>query len=260
SMMLTSKIAALQDFREYQELNWNGSFEDYLNLVRANPKVTRTAYQRVYDMILSFGQEEYIDNKKKIIRYNFFKDEHHGGRDAVYGLDIPLMRLVNVFKSAAARYGTRRRVILLHGAVGSSKSTIARLIKRGLEEYSRTPEGALYTFEWSLPPGLEHIAGGSNTFKCPMHEEPLRIIPPEWRKKALVELGINAVEHEKIYIEGDLDPACRLIFRELMAHHKGDWSKVTHSVKVRRLILSEQDRVGVGTFQPKDEKNQDSTE
>ena len=105
-MDLTSKIAALQDYREYEELNWNGTFEDYLKIVRENPKVSRTAYQRVYDMILSYGQEEYIDNKKKLIRYNFFKDEQHGGRDAVYGLDSPLMKLVNVFKSAAQRYGT----------------------------------------------------------------------------------------------------------------------------------------------------------
>ena len=29
-MDLTSKIAALQDFREYEELNWSGTFEDYL--------------------------------------------------------------------------------------------------------------------------------------------------------------------------------------------------------------------------------------
>ena len=146
-MSLTQKIAALQDYREYAELNWRGTFEEYLEIVRKNPKVTRTAFQRVYDMILSYGQEEYIDNKKRLIRYNFFKDEHHGGRDAVYGLDIPLMRLVSVLHSAAQRYGTERRVILLHGPVGSSKSTIARLIKRGMEEYSRTPEGALYTYE-----------------------------------------------------------------------------------------------------------------
>ena len=56
------------------------------------------------------------------------------------------------------------------------------------------------------------------------------------------------------------DPACRMVFRELMAHYKGDWSKVVQHVRVRRLVLSEQDRVGIGTFQPKDEKNQDSTE
>src|SRR5262252_1962761 len=174
-MDLTSKIAALQDYREYEELNWNGTFEDYLSVVRENPKVTRTAFQRIYDMILSYGQEEYIDNKKRLVRYNFFKDEYHGGRDAIYGLDIPLMRLVSVLHSAAQRYGTERRVILLHGPVGSSKSTIARLIRRGIEEYSRTPEGALYTYDWTIPEKLTQVTGGQTTFKCPMHEEPLRL-------------------------------------------------------------------------------------
>ena len=130
---LIKKIAGLQNLKEYAELNWSGSFEEYLGIVRKNPAVSRTAFQRVYDMILSFGQEEYIDNKKRLIRYNFFKDEQHGGKDAVFGLDIPLMRLVNVFKAAAQRYGTEKRVILLHGPVGSSKSTIARLLKKGLE-------------------------------------------------------------------------------------------------------------------------------
>jgi len=79
-------------------------------------------------------------------------------------------------------------------------------------------------------------------------------------KKALVELGINVAGKAHVHVEGDLDPACRLIFRELMAHYKGNWADVVKNIKVRRLILSEQDRVGIGTFQPKDEKNQDSTE
>ncbi len=258
-MTLTSKIAALQDYREYEELHWSGSFEDYLAIVRQRPQVTRTAYQRVYDMILSYGQEEYIDNKKKLIRFNFFKDEHHGGRDAVYGLDIPLMKLVNVFKSAAQRYGTERRVILLHGPVGSSKSTIARLLKKGVEEYSRTPDGALYTYEWVVPAELKHITGGQEIFPSPMHEEPLRLIPAEWRERAFKDLGLDTAENRP-YIEGDLNPACRQIFRELMSHYKGDWSKVISHVRCKRMILSEKDRVGIGTFQPKDEKNQDSTE
>src|SRR3954453_16115693 len=210
---LIAKVASLQNLKEYAELNWSGSFEDYLGLVRKNPAVTRTAFQRVYDMILSYGQEEYIDNKKRLIRYNFFKDEQHGGRDAIYGLDIPLMRLVSVLQSAAQRYGTERRVILLHGPVGSSKSTIARLIKGGIEEYSRTPEGAMYTYDWILPESLAQVAGGSREFKCPMHEEPLRLIPPEWRDRALVELGVNGPDHRKVRGGGDLDPACPPLFR-----------------------------------------------
>jgi serine protein kinase len=253
-------IASLQNQNVFAELSWQGTFEQYLAIVRQNPAVTRTAFQRVYDMILSYGVEEYLDNKKRLIRFNFFKDLQHGGQDAIFGLDIPLMRLASVLKSAAERYGTERRVILLHGPVGSSKSTIARLLKRGMEDYSRTPEGALYTFEWILPPELERIAGGQPAFRCPMHEEPLHLIPIDWRERALISMGVNTPDHERVRVDGDLDPACRLIFRELMAHHKGDWSKVVEHVRVRRLMLSEQDRVGIGTFQPKDEKNQDSTE
>jgi len=169
------------------------------------------------------------------------------------------MKLVNVFKSAAQRYGTERRVILLHGPVGSSKSTIVRLLKKGLEDYSRSTEGALYTFEWVLEGELARLAGGHELFPCPMHEEPLRLIPEEWRGKALEQLRLGN-EHHAISCDGDLDPACRQIFRELMERYKGDWSKVVRHVRVRRMIMSEKDRIGVGTFQPKDEKNQDSTE
>ena len=82
-------------------------------------------------------------------------------RDAVFGLDVPLMRLMNVLKSAAQGYGTERRIILLHGPVGSAKSTIARQLKKGIEEYSRTADGALYTYYWTLPGALSELAGGS---------------------------------------------------------------------------------------------------
>ena len=145
---MTDRIAAMQDIKHKKELHWDGGFEDYLAIVRQRPQVTRNAYQRLYDMIISYGTEEYIDNKKKLIRYNFFKDELFGGMNAIFGLDIPLMRLVHVLKAASEGYGPERRVILLHGPVGSSKSTIARLLKQGIEQYSRTPDGGLYTFDW----------------------------------------------------------------------------------------------------------------
>src|SRR5450631_1383255 len=146
---MVAQIAAMQDYDRYRDLAWEGSFEEYLTLVRERPQTTRNAYQRVYDMIISYGTEEYIDNKKKLVRYNFFKDELGGGQNAIFGLDIPLMRLVHVLRAASEGYGPEKRVILLHGPVGSSKSTIARLLKQGVEQYSRSPDGALYTFEWS---------------------------------------------------------------------------------------------------------------
>ncbi|MFL5319157.1 MAG: PrkA family serine protein kinase, partial [Myxococcaceae bacterium] len=252
-----AKIAALQDAKQYAELNWEGSFEDYLNIVRQNPKVTRTAYQRLYDMILSHGKTEYIDNKKKLVRYNFFSDERSGGRDAIFGLDVPLMKLVNVFKSAAAGYGTEKRVILLHGPVGSSKSTIARLIKKGMEEYSRSPEGAIYSFSW-VPGTAGDII--KEKMKCPMNEEPLNLIPREWRPKVFGEICPPDSGYQ--IPEGtELCPACRFVFKDVMTAYKGDFQKVVENhIRVHRLLLSEKDRVGIGTFQPKDEKNQDSTE
>ena len=126
---LVDRVAALQDQKRYEDLHWNGSFEDYLDLVRRNPRVARTAYERLYDMILSHGTEEYVDSKKKITRYRFFQDEVHEGRDAIFGLDIPLMRLVSVLKAAALRYGPERRIILLPGPVGSGLTLRERQMK-----------------------------------------------------------------------------------------------------------------------------------
>jgi serine protein kinase len=257
---LVSAIAALQDQKEYAELNWEGSFEDYLKLVRESPKILRTAYQRLYDMILSYGREEYLDNKKKIIRYNFFRDEKNNGKDAIYGLDIPLMRLVNIFKAAAMGYGPEKRIILLHGPVGSSKSTIARLLKKGVEDYSKTADGAIYTYSWVVPKELAHITGNQEILNDPMNEDPIRLIPLDWRAKAFESLGIKADTYP-LKLDGELNPASRYIYKHLLAHYHGDWERVVNNhVRVRRLILSEKDRIGIGTFQPKDEKNQDSTE
>jgi serine protein kinase len=248
---------------EHKKLHWEGSFKEYLQLVENNPKIARSAWQRIYDMILSYGTQEYTEYKKKIIHYNFFDDPIHDGRDAIYGLDVALMKLVKVFESGAQRLGSEKRVILLHGPVGSSKSTIVRLLKAGLEAYSRTDEGLLYTFEWGWPDGKELIPqlfGTSDSMGCPMNEEPLKLIPKPIRKTYLQKINSQLPLKEHIQVPGDLDPACRFIYRELEKYYRGDWEKIIEHVRIKRIVLSEKDRIGIGTFQPKDEKNQDSTE
>ncbi|HEV3026672.1 MAG TPA: serine protein kinase, partial [Planctomycetota bacterium] len=239
------------DKRAYQELHWEGTFEDYLKIIADHPRAVRNAFQRVYDMILSYGSETYSENRETRLRYNFFKDPMGAGKDSIFGLEDSLTHLVNAIKSAAHGYGTERRILLLHGPVGSSKSTIARLIKKGLEVYSRTREGALYSFAWK---------DGEEWVECPMHEEPLRLLPLDAREQILKEINRSFEGGYPLKVEGELCPSCRRNFADLMALHKGDWREVIKNVKVRRLILSEKDRVGIGTFQPKDEKNQDSTE
>src|SRR5438128_10144741 len=166
---------------DYRKKHWEGTVEEYLDIVREHPEVTRTAYQRLYDMIMSHGTEELYEQKEKVTRYKFFTDfaARHG--DAIFGLDRSLIHLVNQFKSAAKGYGTEKRVLLLHGPVGSSKSTIARLLKKGLEEYARDDQGMLFSFKWKGDGGQWH--------KCPMHEEPLHLVPMDLRHSVVARLN-----------------------------------------------------------------------
>ncbi|MBI3544305.1 MAG: serine protein kinase, partial [Deltaproteobacteria bacterium] len=258
---ISSLVGKLIEVENYKQYHWEGTFQDYIEIVRKNPMVARNAFQRAYDMILTYGTDSYTDFKKNIVKYKFFSDPVDNGKDAIYGLDVPLMKLVHFFKSAAYGYGTEKRVLLLHGPVGSSKSTIARLLKKGLERYSRTDEGKLYTFRWIDPEKkIQHILGTVTEFPDPMHDEPLKLLPDEARVEVLEELQKGHKLPFRVQIQGDLCPPSRLIYRELMKHYAGDWNKVMSHVRIQRMILSERDRVGIGTFQPKDEKNQDSTE
>lgn len=271
---LVSLVGELQDQKQFRELNWSGTFQDYLDIVAQNPRITRNAFERIYDMIMEYGTDDFIDAKKRLIQYKFFFDTGFDPDDAVFGAEITLMRLVNFFKAAAKGYGTEKRVLLLHGPVGSAKSTIVRRLKKGLERYSRTEAGALYTFDWylgelnkdgtfpALTPNLKEPKDGleSDWLPSPMNEEPLLLIPLEAREKFIEEFNARRSPAEQIRIRGDLCPPSRFYYKELMQRYDGDWTKMIRHVRVKRLIFSEQDRVGIGTFQPKDEKNQDSTE
>lgn len=243
---------------DFTHLHWSGSFQEYLDKVTEDPRIARNSFQRVHDMIMSYGTTKYTEYKKEITRYHFFDDPIDGGKDAVFGIDVHLMKLVNFFKSASAGYGTEKRVLLLHGPVGSAKSSIARMIKKGLEHYAKSDEGALYTFEWHDEEETD-ILGGQKVFPSPMHEEPLKLIPVEVRKQFLEEVN-KGVDGRKINVKGEVCPADRFIFSKYMEKYDGNWERVMQHVRVKRLILSEKDRIGIGTFQPKDEKNQDSTE
>ena len=259
---LSSLVKNWESHSGIYHANWTGSFQDYLDLVKENPKITRNAFQRLYDMVLEAGTEEYIDFKKPVVRYKFFDDLKNDGKDAIFGLDVPLMKLVNVLKAAALGYGPEKRVILLHGPVGSAKSTICRLLKKGIEAYSKTQQGALYTFEWVDERGDLGELFGKNTkvFHSPMNEEPLILIPDEMRQTVCDEINRGQDANFRMKIDGELCPPSRYIFRQLMERYHGNLQKVLSHVRVKRMLLSEADRVGIGTFQPKDEKNQDSTE
>jgi len=244
------------DVQQFKQHHWEGTFWEYLDMVAKRPEIARNAFQRLYDMILHFGFERYTVSREDFIRYHFFSDPIDDGADAIFGLDRPLMNLVDFFRSAAYGYGTEKRILLLHGPVGSSKSTLVRLLKKGIEYHSKLEEGALFTFGWKVP----DKDGETQILPCPMHEEPLKLLPAEARADVLAKINADLPENKQVRVEGTLDPFCRKMFEDLQIRYDGDWTRVMDHIVVSRLLLSEKDRKGIGTFQPKDEKNQDSTE
>ncbi len=212
-------IRKLEEFRaQEQALAWEGTFADYFEIVKQNPHVAQLSHARAFNMIMSEGVEV---GKRGETRYNFFNEE-------IFGLDRPLQQIVEYFNSGAQRLEVRKRILLLMGPVGGGKSTIVSMLKRGLEQYSRTDRGALYAIS-----------------TCPMHEEPLHLIPQSLRPDFEREYGI--------YIEGDLCPRCRYDLDHT-------WEGHIERVPVRRIALSEKSRIGIGTFTPSDPKSQDVSE
>lgn len=264
------QYAELYNRDEFLALNEEMTFSEYIKKVKKNPKLARNSFQYVYDMIMEKGCSTFERYRKTYTKYHFFEDKE----TPIFGIEETIEGIVDFIHGAAGQYGTERRVLLMHGPVGSSKSTIARRIKRGLEKYSMTDAGAWYTFKWvNLP--LEEDKDGPGVYtsaEClsAMNENPIKLMTPEMRNKFLED--INKVNYElasddqkedlyPLISEGDLNPRCKLFFNMLLKRYKGDWEKVVNNhIVVFRRIHSEIDRIGIGTFQPKDEKNQDSTE
>jgi serine protein kinase len=213
----------LEDLRrEHEALRWEGSFRDYFELVAQNPRIAQLSHARINDMVHAAGVGRLNEGTQyEVLSYNFFSGE-------LFGIEEPIARIVEYFKSAAQRLEVRKRILLLMGPVGGGKSTIVNMLKRGLEEWTRNEGGAVYAIK-----------------DCPMHEEPLHLIPHQLRAEVEKLYGI--------YIEGDLCPQCRYALEKTYGGRHED-------VKVHRVAFSEKERVGIGTFSPSDPKSQDITE
>ena len=213
----------LEDLRrEHEALRWEGTFRDYFELVAQNPRIAQLSHARINDMVHAAGVDRLNEGTQhEVLSYNFFATE-------LFGIEEPIARIVEYFKSAAQRLEVRKRILLLMGPVGGGKSTIVNMLKRGLEDWTRTSAGAVYAIK-----------------DCPMHEEPLHLIPHQLRGEV--------EKHYGIYIEGDLCPQCRYALEKTYGGRHED-------VKVHRVAFSEKERVGIGTFSPSDPKSQDITE
>jgi serine protein kinase len=208
---------------------WEGTMREYMEMVHKDPVIAQSAPSRIYQMIMEKGtgdvpETDKLPHYEDLVRYSFFQDE-------IFGIEEVLHDLVRFFRAGANRTETGKRILILVGPVSSGKSTIASLLRRGLERMS-TP---IYAIK-----------------DCPIHEEPLHLIPRSQREEFKNLLGLK--------IEGDLCPVCkhRLTTDETLRDHSGNYR--WEEMPIRQIKLSERARVGVGTFQPSDPKNQDISE
>ena len=198
--------------RQHRARSWSGTFEEFLrDILPHSPRAfARSSHEYLWDMLTWHGQQAL---------------RGESGPDALfkrdlYGIDPALGRVVDYFKAAAAGSDVGRRLLLLLGPPSGGKSTMAILIKRGLEEYSHTDEGAVYALQGS-----------------PMHESPLNIVPPMLRADFRETFGVE--------IQGEPSPWAR---DRLEREFEGDYLRMP----VERVFLSEASRVGVGTYAPHD--------
>lgn len=229
-MNLQERLEAYRS--EEQKLNWVGTFADYFDMVISEPRLAQLSHARVFNMLMDTGTEEDEDGN---VHFSFFTGE-------IFGIERSLEQIVEYFRSSAQRLEVRKRILLLMGPVGGGKSTIVAMLKRGLERYTRTDQGALYAIK-----------------NCPMREEPLHLVPESIRDEL--------TRHYGIYLEGELCPWCRFQLEEAERGPNHPWSTPgrlfsgrQEDVPIVRFAFSEKHRHGIGTFTPSDPKSQDIAE
>jgi|TARA_B100000035_G_scaffold71079_3_gene58459 serine protein kinase len=201
---------------------FEGTFLEYLELVRENPGSVKLAHRRLYETIkdrgvdtLDVGADGYRDifNGDKIRKYDYFEKEF-------FGMESVINKLMRFMKSAAFKGEESRQVLLLMGPVGAGKSALIDSVKRALEEAE----------------DYYYLDG------CPVREEPLHLLPRSLRGDFEDLLGVH--------IEGDLCPVCR---HRLMNEFNGEYEKFP----VKQTGYSQRGRRGIAVVPPMDANSQD---
>src|ERR1700726_1538768 len=208
-----------------ESTRWKGTLLEYLELVKKDPPMTKLSHARIYDLIMSVGVRNVNDSDNQRSRglhkdepvkvFNFFADEF-------FGIEKTVSQIVRFFHSASLKGEESRQVLYLMGPVGSGKSSLVERVQRGLEQAS-----PVYSIEG-----------------CPMHEEPLHLIPRHLRREFEKMLGVH--------IEGDLCPVCRYRLKE-------EFGQRYEEVPIETRSFSKRNRTGIGVVPPVDPNNQDTS-
>lgn len=205
--------------QEHRATRWEGTLAEFLRDVFPNDpaRLARTSHQYIWDMIRWCGTE-ISDEGADVTRFKLFADD-------LFGIDEPLERFTNYFKAASEGSEVGRRLLLLLGPPSGGKSSLVTIIKRGLEAYSHTDEGAVYAVKESR-----------------VNESPLNLIPATKRGEFREAYGVD--------IEGAPTPYVQHLLQE---QYGGDVMKLP----VHRVFINEASRTGIGTYAPHDPNTAD---
>lgn len=203
---------------------FSGTLEDYLKVIEGSPGIPILAHKRLYDVISKNGitrmdKSDERCNKlfggEEIRTYDYFQSKF-------FGMERSLAKVMRFLRSASLKGEESRQVLLLLGPVGAGKSALMEHIKGALEDCEP----------------MYHIDG------CPIHEEPLHLIPRSLREEFHNIYGIK--------IEGDLCPVCRFRLKE---EFNNDYTQMP----ISQSSFSVRGRRGVGVVPPMDANSQDVT-
>ena len=200
---------------------FDGTFLDYLEILRDDPKIAQLAHKRLYDSIVSYGETglEESDPRcrklfggEKVRTYDYFKEYF-------FGMEHVISKIMRYLRSASLKGEESRQVLLLMGPVGAGKSALTEHIKDALHDHT-----------------YYHLK------KDPQRGEPLHLIPRSLRKDFEKILDIK--------IEGDLSPVARYA---LLNEYGGQYEKF----EVVESSFSQRARRGIATVPPMDANSQD---
>lgn len=214
-----------KDREERRAKHFEGTFLEYLAMVEKDPRLSQLAHSRLYEVITAAGVRDLstedhprlkrLYGHEKVKSYHFFEGEF-------FGMERVIQKVVRYFHSAAMKGEESRQVLFLVGPVGAGKSSLVEKLKRGLEQ-----SDPIYALKG-----------------CPMHEDPLHLIPQNLKPRFEELLGAQ--------IEGDLCPICHYRLKE---EYHGEYERFP----VVTVEFSKRNRVGIGVVPPVDPNNQDTS-